>query len=136
MATNPRFVKLLSMTASEEKEVKKTKAVDEDAEIESLVKKDPAAATKGAGLMQAEERAVKSVGWNVYLAYIRASGTVLVAPFMIFMLCLSQATNIMSTIWLSWWTSRKYPLSTGTYVGTFHLTHSDMTNNLLDWRFT
>jgi len=114
MKNNPDFVQLLSQTANEETPEKKE--VVEGAEEEEVIKKDPAAGKKGPGLMQAEERAVKSVGWNVYVAYIRASGTVLVAPFIVFMLCLSQATNIMSTIWLSWWTSEKYHLSRGTYV--------------------
>jgi hypothetical protein len=30
---------------------------------------------KGAGLMQAEERQVKSVPWSVYASYIKASGS-------------------------------------------------------------
>jgi len=56
-------------------------------------------------LMQAEERAVKSVPWTVYIDYIRASGTVFNAPIVIGFLTLSQAANIGTSLWLSYWTS-------------------------------
>ena len=60
---------------------------------------------KGATLMQAEERAVKSVPWSVYLDYIRASGSLLNAPIVLGFLLLSQAANLGTSLWLSYWTS-------------------------------
>ena len=74
---------------------------------------------KGAGLMQQEERAESSVPWSVYAAYIRASGSLLNAPFAIFLLLLSQGANIMTSLWLSYWTSDKFGLSNGTYIGIY-----------------
>ncbi|TQN69244.1 Multidrug resistance protein fer6 [Colletotrichum shisoi] len=74
---------------------------------------------KGAALMQQEERAVASVPWKVYGDYIRASGSMLNAPFLIFLLLLSQGANIMTSLWLSYWTSRRYPLSDGQYIGIY-----------------
>ncbi|KAF6841727.1 ABC transporter family protein [Colletotrichum plurivorum] len=74
---------------------------------------------KGAALMQQEERAVSSVPWAVYGDYIRASGSMLNAPFLIFLLLLSQGANIMTSLWLSYWTSRRYALSDGQYIGVY-----------------
>jgi ABC-type multidrug transport system fused ATPase/permease subunit len=74
---------------------------------------------KQAALMQQEERAVSSVPWSVYGAYIRASGTLLNAPLALFLLVFTQGTNIMTSLWLSYWTSDKFGLTTGTYIGVF-----------------
>lgn len=74
---------------------------------------------KGAGLMQAEERAVASVPWSTYAAYVRASGTILNAPFIIALLLLAQGSNITTSLWLSYWTSDKFGFPTGTYIGVY-----------------
>ncbi|KAF8460897.1 ABC multidrug transporter [Kalaharituber pfeilii] len=96
-------------------------AMDEIRKIESHKKKPkeahPAVPTKP--LMQTEERATSSVGWDVYKAYIRASGTYLSAPGIVGMLILSQGANIMMTLWLSYWTSDEFGLPNGTYIGVF-----------------
>lgn len=67
-------------------------------------------------LMQVEERAVKAVSWGVYGGYVRASGSLLVIPFVVVMLVLSQATNIATSLWLSWWTAGQFPLTMGGWV--------------------
>lgn len=69
--------------------------------------------------MQQEERAVKSVSWSVYGAYIKASGSMLNGPFVVFLLILSQGANIATSLWLSWWTSNKFGYSEGTYIGVY-----------------
>jgi len=74
---------------------------------------------KGKSLMQSEERAVSSVPWSVYDAYIRASGSILNAPFTIFLLVMSQGANIMTSLWLSYWTSDKFGLDMGVYIGVY-----------------
>ncbi|KAF8458682.1 P-loop containing nucleoside triphosphate hydrolase protein [Terfezia claveryi] len=74
---------------------------------------------KPSKLMQAEERNTSSVGWKVYKAYIIASGTFLSAPGIILLLLLSQGANLMTTLWLSYWTSDRFGLSKGTYIGVF-----------------
>ncbi|KND93889.1 Oligomycin resistance ATP-dependent permease YOR1 [Tolypocladium ophioglossoides CBS 100239] len=74
---------------------------------------------KGAALMQQEEKAEASVPWSVYGAYVRASGSILNAPLVIFVLLLSQGANIMTSLWLSYWTSDKFGLSTGQYIGIY-----------------
>ncbi|PHH69060.1 hypothetical protein CDD83_5843 [Cordyceps sp. RAO-2017] len=74
---------------------------------------------KGAGLMQQEEKAEASVPWSVYGAYVRASGSVLNAPLVLLVLVLSQGANIMTSLWLSYWTSDRFGLSTGQYMGIY-----------------
>ncbi|KAM7195265.1 P-loop containing nucleoside triphosphate hydrolase protein [Rhypophila sp. PSN 637] len=74
---------------------------------------------KGPGLMQSEERAVASVPWSVYSAYIRASGSILNLPLVIFLLILSQGANIMTSLWLSYWTAGKWNLVMGVYIGVY-----------------
>ncbi|POR36814.1 Oligomycin resistance ATP-dependent permease YOR1, partial [Tolypocladium paradoxum] len=74
---------------------------------------------KGAALMQQEEKAEASVPWSVYGAYVRASGSVLNAPLVVFVLLLSQGANIMTSLWLSYWTADTFGLSTGQYIGVY-----------------
>ncbi|KAK6529948.1 hypothetical protein TWF281_009098 [Arthrobotrys megalospora] len=114
MATNEDFKQMLSMTAAEEVPEKKS---DENGETQAPdEKKKSKKKGKAPGLMQKEEKASDSVGWDVYYAYIKASGSVIVAPIIITFLFTSQTVNILSTIWLSWWTSGKYNLSKGAYI--------------------
>lgn len=74
---------------------------------------------KGKGLMQSEERAVASVPWSVYTSYVRASGSILNAPFVFILLILSQGANITTSLWLSWWTADKFGYNMGTYIGVY-----------------
>lgn len=113
MATNEDFKQMLSMTAAEEAPEKKA---EENQEIGAPEEKKKPKKKKAQGLMQQEERASKGVGWGVYYAYIKASGSFIVAPIVIFFLFLSQTANILSTIWLSWWTSGRYHFSKGSYI--------------------
>lgn len=108
------FQQLLETTAQEEKE-------DEIAptNLAEAPQGDKKKNKKGAALMQQEERAVASVPWKVYGDFIRASGSILNAPFLIFLLILSQGANIMTSLWLSYWTSKRYPLSDGQYIGIY-----------------
>lgn len=119
MQNNEDFQKMMASTAQEE-EADGEVEVNED-RVEDLQKdaKKRKAAKKGAALMQQEERAVKSVSWSVYDAYIRASGSILNAPFVIFLLILSQGANIVTSLWLSWWTSKKFGYSEGIYIGVY-----------------
>ncbi|KAK8149486.1 hypothetical protein G3M48_006795 [Beauveria asiatica] len=74
---------------------------------------------KQAMLMQQEERAEKSVPWSVYAGYIRASGSMFNLPFLAFVLILSQGANIVTSLWLSWWTSDKFGYTDGVYIGVY-----------------
>ncbi|KAF4626249.1 hypothetical protein G7Y89_g11911 [Cudoniella acicularis] len=116
MRDHPGFQLLMETTAVEEKEETKEHVNDDEIEEEkkTIVKK-----RKGAALMQAEERAVKSVPWSVYIDYVRASGSLFNAPLVFLFLLLSQGANISTSLWLSFWTSDKFGFSRGLYIGVY-----------------
>ncbi|KAI1391160.1 ATP-binding cassette transporter protein YOR1-like protein [Hypoxylon trugodes] len=115
MANHSGFRQLMETTALEEKKEEPAAVEEKTAEVE----KDKKKKKKSQGLMQAEERAVASVPWSVYAVYIRASGSIFNALFTVLILLLSQGANIMTSLWLSYWTSDKFGLSTGVYIGVY-----------------
>ncbi|KAL6699968.1 P-loop containing nucleoside triphosphate hydrolase protein [Trichoderma pleuroticola] len=123
MRDHKGFQDLMETTAIEKKEEDEDE--DGDDKLKQLTLTETAEARKnkknkkGAALMQQEEKAQASVPWSVYGAYIRASGTIFNAPLVIFVLVLSQGANIMTSLWLSYWTSDKFGLSTGQYIGIY-----------------
>ncbi|PKS10784.1 hypothetical protein jhhlp_002541 [Lomentospora prolificans] len=116
MRDHTGFQDLMETTAVEEKrdDGDKVAAAPDDKEDPDKKKKKK---KKGAALMQQEERAVASVPWSVYSAYIKASGSYFNAPILFTALIVSQGTNIVTGLWLSWWTSDQFGLSTGQYIG-------------------
>jgi len=106
----------METTAVEEKQEEQDHVNDDEVEGEKKTQKKK---RKGAGLMQAEERAVKSVPWSVYIDYIKASGTLFNAGAVALFLLGSQAANIGTSLWLSWWTSDKFGYSKGFYIGVY-----------------
>ncbi|THC98110.1 hypothetical protein EYZ11_002398 [Aspergillus tanneri] len=74
----------------------------------------------GAALMQSEERAINPIGWDVWKAYILATGSFLNPILYLFLTLLVNGTLLMNGLWLSFWTSDKYPsLGTGGYLGIY-----------------
>ncbi len=120
MRDNEGFQKMMASTAQEEKIEEEDKDNEDEVEDEKKDAKKRKVA-KRAALMQREERAVNSVSWSVYGAYIRASGTILNGPMIVFLLILSQGANITTSLWLSWWTSNKFRYAQGTYIGVYAL---------------
>lgn len=117
MAHDKEFQKLMETTAVEEKHEEEDEVLEDEEEGEKKdVQKKKAGKKAGPALMQAEERAVKSVSFHIYKAYVKAAGSLLVAPLIIITLILSQGANISTSLWLSWWTSNKFGYSTGLYV--------------------
>ncbi len=119
MANNEAFMKLMSSTAQEEKVESEDLVNDNEVEEEKKDQKKKKVSKPAGALMQTEEKAVKSVGWNVYRAYIKASGSILNGPIVIMLLIISQGANIVTSLWLSFWTSNKFGYSTGTYIGVY-----------------
>ncbi|KAH7033322.1 ATP-binding cassette transporter protein YOR1-like protein [Microdochium trichocladiopsis] len=111
-ANHAGFRQLMESTAVEKEEEK------EDAAVEKPQSDDKPKAKKKRtpGLMQAEERAVASVPWSTYRAYVRASGTLLNAPMTLLVLILSQGANIVTSLWLSYWTSNKFGFEENIYI--------------------
>ena len=119
MNNNEAFQKLMATTAQEEKVEEEDQVNEDEIEDEKKAAQKRKAAKRGAALMQQEERAVKSVSWSVYAAYVRASGSLLFAPMIIFFLIISQGANIVTSLWLSWWTADKFGYSNGQYIGAY-----------------
>ncbi|KAF2876322.1 P-loop containing nucleoside triphosphate hydrolase protein [Massariosphaeria phaeospora] len=119
MSNNTDFQHLMTMTASEERK-EPGEAVDEDeVEVEKKTAKKSKKQKKAVALMQEEDRAVKSVTWDVWIAYIKAGGGLWVGPLIFGLLVLSQGANIATSLWLSWWTSNKFGYSEGVYIGVY-----------------
>ena len=118
MANNEGFQKMMATTAQEEK-VEKEEIDGDEIEEEKKDAKKRKNNKRGTALMQQEERAVKSVSWGVYAAYVRASGTIFNGPLVICLLIASQGANIATSLWLSFWTSNKFGYSTGQYIGAY-----------------
>lgn len=114
MANHAGFRQLMETTAQETKEEESVAVEEKTADGEKKKKKK-----RGKGLMQAEERAVASVPWSVYTNYIRASGSIFTGPLTIIVLLLSQGANIMTSLWLSYWTTDRFGLTTGVYIGVY-----------------
>lgn len=120
MEHDVEFQKLMESTAVEEqKEGAELVNEDEVEEEKKDVQKRKGGKKPGAALMQVEERAVKSVGWDIYAAYIRASGTIWNAPLIALTLVTSQGANIVTSLWLSFWTSQRFHLKQGEYIGVY-----------------
>lgn len=119
MENDEGFQKMMASTAQEEKVEEELEVNEDEIEDEKKDMKRRKAAKRGAALMQAEERAVKSVSWGVYAAYIRASGSIFFGPLVILLLIVSQGANIVTSLWLSWWTSDKFGMSRGQYIGIY-----------------
>jgi len=127
MADSAAFRKLME-TTSQEDDVKKKEDDDDDEEegedeegVKENKKEDKRTKKKqkAAALMQAEERAVKSVSWDVWGAYIRASGSWIMWPLIFIALVASQCANIATSLWLSYWVSDKFGQPRGFYIGIY-----------------
>lgn len=119
MQNHQGFQTLMETTSVEKEKEEKKEDGDDEGGDNALEKKTTKKNKKGAALMQQEERAVASVPWSVYGDYVRASGSIFNGPFVIFLLILSQGSNITTSLWLSYWTSDKYGLSKGQYIGIY-----------------
>lgn len=113
MKNSEGFQQLMESTAVEEKKDEAATPQAQADEGQSKKRK------KGKSLMQAEERALASVPWSVYASYVRASGSILNAPIVLVLLVLSQGANIVTSLWLSYWTADTFSLPTGVYIGVY-----------------
>lgn len=127
MDTNPAFAKLLAATGSQqEKEEGDSEQNQPSRSQPVLAGPTEAEPLPGEGkktktetqpqLMQEDVKVVDSVPWSVYVAWIRASGSILNIFAVLFMLVLFRAANILTGLWLSWWVSNTYDLSRGQNV--------------------
>ncbi|EFR00027.1 oligomycin resistance ATP-dependent permease YOR1 [Nannizzia gypsea CBS 118893] len=122
MRHNDSFQKLMSSTMQEEEQDKKEEArtVDGNAEVVKASDEENGPPVKAPGaLMQKEERAVNSVSWKVWGAYISNFGWPINLPIIVLGLILANGGTIVNALWLSYWVSRKFDFSTGAYIGVY-----------------
>jgi len=120
VARRGTLARLVEEYRGKEEDKKEEEAEREEDAIEaSEEKKEDKPQAKPQALMQVEERAVGSVAWTVYAEYAKAGGGLWVIPAIIFSVLCCNGVNIATSLWLSYWTSNKYGLSEGTYVGIY-----------------
>lgn len=113
------FQRLLSSTTQDQEHNNEEDDVED--EIDEIDKKEAEPAKKAkrgkqVALMQQEDRATTAVGWDVWKAYMMASGSFIFPILVVLAILLTNASNIMTSLWLTYWTSGKYSLSTGQYI--------------------
>jgi len=116
------FARLLDQFGGKEEEKKEEEEEAEEDAIEEPTKegvKQKKPEQKSKALMQVEERATGSVKWGVYAEYARAGGGIWVIPAIIISVMCCNGVNIATSLWLSYWTSNKYGLTEGAYVGIY-----------------
>lgn len=119
MEKNEHFQRLMTTTAQEENQTKESSDNEEEHEDEKTQAKKSKKQKKAAALMQEEERAVDSVSWSVWGAYMAASGFILNWPLVALTLLLANGANVMTNLWLSYWISNNFNLSQSQYIGIY-----------------
>ncbi|KAL4738137.1 P-loop containing nucleoside triphosphate hydrolase protein [Aspergillus similis] len=73
----------------------------------------------GDAIMQEEDRQFKGISWEVYKNYCSSMGSLLLPFFLLATLVAYQASNIVTNLWLAWWSSGQYSLSPNSYIGIY-----------------
>jgi ABC-type glutathione transport system ATPase component len=114
---SPDFNRLMALSIQREEGEEEGKPKDERSSEDRIERVDTSVSLHGDGaLMTAEGKAVKSVPWSVYVAYIRASGSILNAVWILLLLVSFRGANIMTGLWLSYWSAQAFDLSRGQLV--------------------
>ena len=119
---NDVFKRLMSTSGqgNSEEQTQESEKVPGDTKEAAEQPKATTPGRPGNTLMQQEEKATESVGWGIWNAYIKASGGYINAIIALLLLALTNVANIWTSLWLSYWTSNKYPsLSMGQYIGIY-----------------
>ncbi|PYH40482.1 ATP-binding cassette transporter YOR1 [Aspergillus saccharolyticus JOP 1030-1] len=116
MQSSDVFKRLMSITSQQD-------ALDSEPSSTSATtdeKPETARRVPGGALMQKEDMATGSVGWDVLRTYIKASGSYLNVLVSLCLILIVNGALVMSGLWLSFWTSNRFSsLSTGQYVGIY-----------------
>lgn len=110
MAGNATFQQMMTSVSTKEREVELLKDTEE-------ASSQPKSSQKSQeGLMREEDRQVNGISKAVYLDYGNSTGSLLIPPFIILILLVAQGGNIMTNLWLAWWSDNRFGFSTGVYV--------------------
>ncbi|KAI5286857.1 hypothetical protein KEM54_006450 [Ascosphaera aggregata] len=124
------FRRLMSSTSQETsgQEESKTNNIEKDSgnDDNEPASKDDGEKSQRVGattsLMQEEDRGTGTVSWRIWVAYISAFGRfafLVNLPVILVSLIASNGANIITGLWLSWWTSDKFGLRQGVYMGSY-----------------
>ncbi|KAK8098094.1 uncharacterized protein PG998_013580 [Apiospora kogelbergensis] len=70
--------------------------------------------------IQKEDRAVQSVPWKVYSSFIKWSNSAFLVTSCIPVLFLAQGSTVLTSLWLSWWSSQRFAtLTTNQYIAIY-----------------
>lgn len=122
MRDNETFRRLVSTSRQDiqEEENSQTDKVAHDGADNQTDFKKAMSAEPAAALMQEEEKATASVSWNVWKAYIQATGSFLNTLIIAILLSFNSGSSILTNLWLSFWSSDRYPnLSNEQYIGIY-----------------
>lgn len=67
-------------------------------------------------IMTLEEKAVGSVPWSTYMAYIHACGGISIAVMVLLIFFFTEMLTLSSNVWLSIWSTKRFELTTSTYL--------------------
>jgi ABC-type multidrug transport system fused ATPase/permease subunit len=121
MATDPGFQELMA-----------TELKDQDHQQDDQLKPEvgvgqqpggdqgqPVLQSTAANRTREEDRAVGGLQLEVYLEFLRATGSLWNVPIVLAVVVSSQGASIVTSLWLSWWTSDQFSLTTGAYIGIY-----------------
>ncbi|CAG8701408.1 5708_t:CDS:10, partial [Dentiscutata erythropus] len=118
MNANKSFAKLI-LEYGESKDEMTTINIETDEPTEKKLFASPIPSASSQGLMSLEERTTGAVADKIYIAYIRAAGGLVLIPLILFLLVIMQGSNIGSNLWLSFWTSNNFALTTEQYMSVY-----------------
>ena len=119
MDGDPSFQKLVEATSNAEKPEEQDHSKDGEVREEKESSNRKPDRRRVAALMQQEERAIGSVSWEIYRNFIKASGSTWNLAPIVIIIVIAQGSSIVTNLWLSWWTSGRFDLATGVYIGIY-----------------
>jgi ABC-type multidrug transport system fused ATPase/permease subunit len=114
------YEELLASKSGLRQMLESTSTRNDDAGKKPATRAGPAVKTETikskTNLMQADTKANREVSWTVYFAWLRASGSLSNGLTIVLLCTLFRAANVLTSLWLSWWTSDQFNLPRNTYV--------------------
>ena len=110
MAGNATFQQMMMSVATKEEEDELLEEAEEASTQPKLSQKAQEA------LMREEDHQINGISKAVYLDYFKSTGSFLIPPFVLLILLVAQGGNIITNLWLAWWSDNKFGFSTGVYV--------------------
>ncbi|KAF2259014.1 P-loop containing nucleoside triphosphate hydrolase protein [Lojkania enalia] len=107
------FQELMDSTSMQER------TVDQEKTPQSEIKSAEGEESQTVALMQDEERSVKRISWDVWISYLRASGSLLFIFTILGLIIALQCAMLASSIWLSYWTRDEWRISTSLTMGVY-----------------